>query len=364
MNADRHAPWRARLDAIARAGRTRRVRTLTPTGPVTALLDGQEVLVACSNDYLGLAWDPAVRAAAAGGGAGGARLISGARPIHRALEDAVGALHGGRALLFSTGYLANLAAFSTLPVEGALVASDAANHASIIDGLRLGAARRQVVPHADPRAIPADAHMIALEGLFSMDGDVPPLAAYPRDPWLFVDEAHALGCLGPDGRGAAAAAGVTPDVVIGTFGKACGAAGAYVAGPPEAIELLINAGRSFIFSTAPPEPVAAMALAGLRRATTDAALRERLADRARRLRDGLTQLGWCPLGSAHIVPVVVGPSVMEVAARLLSRGVFAPGIRWPTVPQGAERVRLTASAAMDDDHIDRIIEAFGPAPTA
>jgi 7-keto-8-aminopelargonate synthetase-like enzyme len=331
-----------------------------PTGPVTAWLDGREILVACSNDYLGLAWHPEVRDAARGGGAGASRLIGGSRPAHHALEEELQAIHGRPALVFPSGYQANLAVFSTVCQAGDLVASDALAHASIIDGLRLSKAQRLVVPHADPAAVPAWARLIAVEGLYSMDGDVPPLARYPRGPWLAVDEAHALGCLGPQGRGAADAAMVLPDILVGTFGKAYGVAGAFVVGPPELKELLVNTGRSFIYTTAMPEPVARMALAGLRLATFDARLREQLADRSARLRKGLADLGWKPLGSAHIVPVVVGPAAMDLAARLLARGVLAPGIRAPTVAAGQERVRFTVSACHTDEHLDRILDALGP----
>lgn len=356
----RAAPWARRLREIDAQGLTRTLRALRPTGPVTGELDGRPVLVACSNDYLGLAWDPEVQAAARGGGAGGSRLISGTRPVHVELEEALEAHFGRPALLFGSGWHANVAVFSTVCEAGDLVASDALNHASIIDGLRLGRAERRVVPHLRPEAVPPDARLVVVEGLFSMDGDVPDLRRYPPDPWLAVDEAHAVGCLGPGGRGAAAAQGVEPDILVGTFGKAYGAAGAFVVGPPELKRLLINAGRPFIFSTAPPEPVAAMALAGLRRA--DDALRERLAANAERLRTGLRQLGWEVLGSHHIVPVVAGEHAMELSARLLARGVYAPGIRFPTVARGAERVRFTVSAAHTPDQLDRICEAMGPRP--
>jgi 7-keto-8-aminopelargonate synthetase-like enzyme len=244
---------------------------------------------------------------------------------------------------------------------GDLVCSDALNHASIIDGLRLSRAERRVVPHADPGAVPTDARLVVVEGLYSMDGDIPPLAAYPPGPWLAVDEAHAVGCLGPEGRGAAAAAGVTPDIRIGTFGKAFGASGAFVSGPEALVELLVNTGRAFIFTTGVPEPVAAMALAGLRRATSER--RERLAANAARLRAGMRQLGWDPLGEAHIVPLVVGSGAMQLAERLLDAGVWVPGIRWPTVPEGEERLRFTVSAAHTAAQLDRILDALGPAPT-
>jgi len=200
--------------------------------------------------------------------------------------------------------------------------------------------------------------MVVVEGLYSMDGDTVPLRDYPTAPWLAVDEAHAVGCLGPDGRGAAAEAGVTPDILIGTFGKAYGAAGAFVVGPAPLRDLLVNTGRSFIFTTAPPEPVVAMALAGMTAATDE--LRERLRSNTRYLRIGLRQLGYDPLGHAHIVPIVIGPGAMAVSDRLLARGVYAPGIRWPTVPRGQERIRLTVSAAHEEEHLDRILQALGP----
>ena len=192
-----------------------------------------------------------------------------------------------------------------------------------------------------------------------MDGDKPPFASYPGEPWLAVDEAHAVGCLGPKGQGAAAEAGVTPDIIIGTFGKAYGAAGAFVIGPPELKHLLISQGRGFIFTTGMAEPVAAMALAGVRLATTE--LRQRLAARVQRFRSGLAQLGWKPLGSAHIVPLVVGQKAMALSAKLLKNGVLAPGIRWPTVSAGQERLRFTVSAAHSDNQIDTILDALGPA---
>jgi len=358
--ADRYRPWQQRLGAIRDAGRWRQLRCLTPTGPTTARLDGDEVIVACSNDYLGLAHHPELQAAATGGGATGSRLISGSRPAHHALEDAVTSWLGRPALVFASGWHANLAVFSTVCTAGDLVASDAANHASIIDGLRLGRVRKAIVPHGALDQAPADARLLVTEGLFSMDADRPDLSRAPSGPWLAVDEAHSIGALGPGGRGVAAAQGKTPDILVGTFGKAFGAAGAFVAGPPELRELLINASRSFIFTTAPPEPVAAMALAGLRLATD--ARRQRLAANTRRLRAHLAHLGWSTPGRDHIVPVVAGDRAVHLADGLRQRGVFAPAIRWPTVPRGQERIRLTVSAAHTTEQLDRIAEAFGPAP--
>ncbi len=353
----RTARWTQRLSDVRSAGRWRAPRPLTPTGPVTGTLDGREVIVACSNDYLGLAWE--VGGPAAGGGSGSSRLISGSRPIHHQLEDAVGAWFDGEAVLFPSGWQANVGVLSTLPESADVVASDALNHASIIDGLRLSKAQRHVIPHCRPDAVPSTATLIVLEGLYSMDGDVPPFAAYPPAPLLIVDEAHAVGCLGPRGRGAAAAAGVRPDVVIGTFGKAFGAAGAFAVGSPPLRDLLQNLARSYIFTTAAPEPVVAMALTGFRRATEDPTLQQRLATVAHRLRTGLRQLGWTVVGDHHVLGVVLGNNALACAARLLERGVWAAPIRWPTVPQGSERIRLGASAAMTNEQVDRVLDAFG-----
>ena len=360
--SDRHARWRQRLTAIADLGQTRTLRTLRPTGPVTGTLDGEEVLIACSNDYLALAQHPDVLNASRGGGAGGSRLISGSRPAHRMLEALLEERYGRPALLFPSGYQANLGVFSTVCEAGDLIASDALNHASIIDGIRLSRAAKVVVEHATPSAIPEATTLIALEGLYSMDGDSPAFADYPSHPWLAVDEAHAVGCIGPEGKGAAAAAGLEPDIVIGTFGKAYGASGAFVIGPPELKALLINAARSFIFTTAMPEPVARMALAGMYAATD--ARREQLEARTQFLRNGLRDLGWHPLGTAHIVPLVVGGKAMETSERLRQRGVYAPAIRPPTVAAGQERIRLTVSVAHTETQLSKILDAFGPAQSS
>lgn len=358
---DRYAPWAQRLDAIEQVGQTRALRRLRQTGPTTAEVDGREVIVACSNDYLGLAYEGRGTTPERPPGSTGSRLISGHRPAHEALEEALSELYGRPALTFASGYHANLAVFSSVCEAGDTIASDTLNHASIIDGLRLSRAERTIVPHASPDAIPNTARLIAVEGLFSMDGDIPPLTDYPPEPWLAVDEAHAFGCLGPDGRGAAAACGVEPDILIGTFGKACGASGAFVVGPQSLIDLLVNTGRSFIYTTAPSPASTSAALAGLQRAIAADDARAKLARNARSLRRGLLERGWEVLGDAHILPVVVGDGAVELAARLWERGVFAPAIRYPTVAVGAERIRLTVSSAHTDTEIERILDAFGRA---
>ena len=357
----RYARWQARLDTIAAQGRTRELRPLRPTGPVTAQLNGRDVIVAASNDYLGLAWSLATDPIKAAGGSGGSRLISGDRLAHHQLEDALTAIFGRPALVFTSGYHANLAVFSTVCEASDLLASDSLNHASIIDGIRLSKATKHVFPHGHLDAVPDEARLLVVEGLYSMDGDQLDLTRAPRGPWLAVDEAHSVGCIGPQGRGTAAAQGVEPDILIGTFGKAYGASGAFVIGPPELKALLVNAGRSFIYTTGMPSTVAEMCLAGLQRATSER--RERLADRTHYFRAALHQQGWQPLGSAHIVPLVIGSNAMAVAQRLLQAGVYVPGIRWPTVAKGTERLRFTLSSEHSNEHLDRIVEALGPCPT-
>lgn len=356
MAPPRHGRLEARVRALEESGLRRRLRRLVPTGPVTGELEGRPVTVWCSNDYLGLAQHPEVVAAWRGAGAGSARLISGNRPAHEALEDALSERFGRPATLLPSGFHANLALFGTVPEAGDLVASDALNHASMIDGLRLSKARRVVLPHADPSAIPPEARLVAVEGLYSMDGDVPPLRDYVGAWWLAVDDAHAVGALGPGGRGAAAALGVEPDFLVGTLGKAYGAAGAFVVGPPVLRELLVSSARAFIFTTGMPEAVANAALVGLRLA--DDERRERLAANVRTLRQGLAQVGVEAGGVAHIVPVRTGSRTMEVAEALLLRGLMVAGVRYPTVAKGEERLRITVSAEHGEEQIARCVEGL------
>lgn len=354
----RYAPLAARLRALDDAGLRRRLREVRPLGPTTALVDGKPCVLFCTNDYLGLADHPDVAAAWRGGGSGAARLVSGTRPAHVAVEDALTELYGRPALLFTTGFQANLALYSTVVGPDDRIASDAANHASMIDGMRLSPAKRTIQPHLDPN-VPADTTLIAVETLYSMDGDSPDLRRYPTGPWLAVDEAHAFGCVGPGGRGLAAVQGVAADFVVGTFGKAVGVGGAFVVGPPELRELLVSTGRAFVYTTAMPAAQAAAILVGLRLA--DDERRGRLARNVQRFRAALAQEGILALGSAHIVPVVTAERTMRVAEALLARGIYAPGIRFPTVPRGTERVRLTVSAAHTDDELDRCVEALAGA---
>ena len=215
---------------------------------------------------------------------------------------------------------------------------------------------RTIVAHGDPSRLSADARMVVVEGLYSMDGDTLPLQHYTGTHWLAVDEAHAVGVLGPDGRGVAAAQGVEPDFLVGTLGKAFGAYGAFVVGPPSLRQLLISQGRSFIFTTGLPEPVVRAATAALAHATRER--RERLASRVKHFRRGLAHLGLTALGEHHIVPIIFGDKTMAVADALLRQGFWAAGIRAPTVPSGLERVRFTLSSEHTVEQIDRLLDAL------
>lgn len=350
----------ARRAAVREAGLTRRLRRLEMQGPVEGLLDGRPVLVHCSNDSLGLAHHPEVVAAWQGAGTGSARLISGNRPAHEALEAALSARFGRPATLLSSGWHANLAALTTLFEAGDVVSSDALNHASLIDGLRLSKAGRRILPHGES-ALPEGVVGHVTEGLFSMDGDrvdLPALrrACDERGAWLVVDEAHAVGAVGPEGRGAAADAGVEPDVLVGTLGKAFGSYGAFVVGPPVLRDLLVSRGRTFLFTTGLPEPVCRAALAGLRLGTD--ARRARLRRNSALLRERLRAHGLDAPGSDHIVPIVLGPSTMAVADALLRAGHYVVGIRPPTVAPRTERLRISLTAAHTTEHIESLVEAL------
>jgi 8-amino-7-oxononanoate synthase len=357
-----------RLEDLRAAGLYRRLRLVEgPQGP-RVTLDGAEVLLLCSNNYLGLADHPRVRQAAAdaaerfGAGAGASRLISGNMSPHRRLEERIaGFADYEAALLFGSGYLANLGAISSLAGRGQVVFSDELNHASIIDGCRLSRAERFVYRHADLehlawglRQAGHRGALIVTDAVFSMEGDVAPIAdlvdlARRHRCRLMVDEAHATGALGPGGRGAVAEAGLSGevDVIVGTLGKALGSYGAYVCASGEIVDLLVNVARPFIYSTAPPPPAVGAALAALALLDGQPGLVGQLQRNASVLRDALTAQG-LDVGSsrAQIVPVVVGGAATAVALceRALEGRVFAQAIRPPTVPEGTSRLRLSVMA--------------------
>lgn len=334
----------------------------------------------CSNDYLGLASRTAADTAL---GAGASRLIAGDHDAHRSLESSLASWLGTEsALVFTSGYAANVGAISALAQPGDLVVSDALNHASIIDGARLSRARIAVVPHNDTDAVRktlasrTESHAwVVVESYYSMDADGPDLAALRRacdelGAGLFVDEAHALGVFGPEGRGRCADAGIVPDILVGTFGKALGGQGAFVAGRAVLRDWLWNRARSFVFSTglAPVSAVGAHEALGIVRSQPDLRLAvQRLSERLRRGL-GAAQAHRSMeapqiLGFGHIIPVVSGSSAsaLVLAARLRARGIHVHAVRPPTVPEGLARVRLTVSAQHTQADIDRAILAFGEA---
>jgi glycine C-acetyltransferase/8-amino-7-oxononanoate synthase len=358
-----------RLAELRELGLFRRMRMVSgPQGP-RVVLDGRPVLLLCSNNYLGLADHPRVREAAAdaamrwGVGAGASRLVSGTMTVHRRLEERLAGFEQREAaLLFGSGYLANLGVVSALAGEGSVVFSDELNHASLIDGCRLARAETFVYRHCDVdhlawglRNAQGRSAVIVTDSVFSMDGDVAPLAeivelAQRHRVRVVIDEAHGTGCLGPGGRGAAHEAGVADeiDVIIGTLGKALGAYGAYVACDQAMSQLLLNTARPFIFSTAPAPPVAAGALAALELVAAQPERVARLRANAATLRDELHREGFDVSGSTtQIVPIVVGDAhqAMRMCELAIEGGVFAQAIRPPTVPAGTSRLRLAVMAS-------------------
>lgn len=357
------------------------LRISGPQGPEVQI-DGKPVLCFCSNNYLGLADHPATVAAAQaslrtdGVGAAASRLISGTMDAHREAESEFAEYLGmPDAVLFSTGYAANVGAVQALVGEGDAVFSDALNHASLIDGCRLSRANIHVYRHRDvnhlhellesqrPRAKRA---LVISDSLFSMDGVTAPLReietlARRFDAGLLVDEAHALGVMGPSGRGVAAAEGLKPDLLVGTLGKSFGVAGAFVAAKRETVSLIRNRARSFIYSTAPPPLLARAAVAALELVRNADEARSALLGHASTLRLRLRELGFdVPAGSSQILPVLIGDNrrTMQLSAKLLERGVFVQGIRPPTVAEGTARLRLTPMATHQAEQIERAIEAF------
>ncbi|MFN8162469.1 MAG: 8-amino-7-oxononanoate synthase [Solirubrobacterales bacterium] len=374
-----------RLEELRDRGLYRRLRLISgPQGPEVTL-GGRPVLLLCSNNYLGLADDPRVREAAAeaalrwGAGAGASRLISGNMEPHRELESRLAEFNGYEsALLFGSGYLANTGAIAALAGRGEVVFSDELNHASIVDGCRLSRAETFVFRHGDLdhldwglRQAAGRGSLIVSDGLFSMDGDVAPLGelltlARRHGCRLMVDEAHATGAIGPGGRGSVAAAGLSGevDIVVGTLGKALGSYGAYVCAGSDTVDFLVNSARPFIFSTAPPPSAVGAAATALEVLWTEPALVERLRANAATLRDGL-RAEHLDVGSSEtqILPVAVGDvtQTMDLCELALERGVFAQGIRPPTVPEGTSRLRFTVMATHSPEDLRRAARLVGEA---
>ncbi len=372
------------LAARRAAGLERRREVIFSPQGARVTAEGRELVAFASNDYLGLANDPAVVAAARdaatrwGVGAGASHLICGHFAPHEALEAELAAFvapcAGARALTFSTGYLANLAILSSLAGRSDAIFADRLNHACLNDGAMLSRAQFVRYAHGDVAALErrlaeskAKRKIIATDAVFSMDGDLAPLPrllelADAHDAWLVVDDAHGFGVLG-EGRGSLAHAGLASDriVYMGTLGKAAGVAGAFVAAHPSVIETLLQSARPYIYTTAAPPLLAAALRASLAIIRDDAQRRARLSRSIAQFRDGARDLPWPLLPSpSAIQPLVVGDSVdaMNVAGALRERGFWVPAIRPPTVPAGTARLRVSLSAAHTEDDVAALIAAL------
>jgi 8-amino-7-oxononanoate synthase len=370
---------RAELLRLEAAGRLRVPRVVDGLHGPRVTVDGASVLNFASNDYLSLAGDRRLaRAAAAaldeaGTGAGASRLIVGNHRRHVALEAALADwLRVSGVRLFTSGYAANVGVITALAGAGDVVISDALNHASIIDGCRLSRAEIVVVPHRDLRAVEAalarssgKRRFVISETLFSMDGDVADVVALAalakrHDAALILDEAHAIGVWGPEGRGIAAEHGVVPDVLVGTCGKALGGAGAFAATSRAVADLLWNRARSLVFSTGIPPAVAASVQAALEvvRSSEGDDRRSAVVRNARELRRRVPGLGGDPRSA--IAPLLVGDDreVMRRSARLFEARLFVQGIRPPTVPEGTARLRVSVSSGHSEADLATLADAL------
>lgn len=378
-----------RLGQQRTQGLWRERRLLEGPQTIEAVIDGRRCLAFCSNDYLGLANDPRViqalqdGAARYGAGSGASHLVNGHSRAHHELEVALAEFTGRpRALLFSTGYMANCGALGALAGRSDRIYADRLAHASLLDGARLSGARLRRYPHADADLLANwlqqesgdGRRLIVTDGVFSMDGDVAPLPALAalanrHDAWLMVDDAHGLGVIGPGGRGALAHFGLDSaqaPILVGTLGKAFGSSGAFVAGSEELIDSLIQFARSYIYTTALPPAVAGAALAALAIASQESWRRERLHSLIERFENGARQIGVAlparteGMPVTPIVPLIIGDSAhaLELSRRLLDRGILISAIRPPTVPRGSARLRITFSAAHSESHVDRLLAAL------
>ncbi|MDR0735253.1 MAG: 8-amino-7-oxononanoate synthase [Zoogloeaceae bacterium] len=374
----------ARLRQLADAGLMRQRRRLDSPLTPHAIMEGQKMLAFASNDYLGLAAHPDIIAAMAqgardwGAGSGASHLISGHLKAHETLERRLAEFTGfDRCLVFSAGYLANLAVTPTLAAgRDDAIFADRLNHASLIDAARLSRARQHRYPHGDMAALErllaqsaAKTKVIVSDAVFSMDGDLAPLSDLFRlaerfDAWLVIDDAHGFGVLGPEGRGSLAHCGIRPHpriLLMATLGKAAGTSGAFVAGSALAIEYLLQNARSYIFTTAQPPAIAAAATKSLEIIQNDEARRAHLRALIRQLQTGCAALPWRLLPSeTAIQPLMLGENdkALALSQQLWRRGLWVAAIRPPTVPPGTARLRISLSAAHGENDVAELINAL------
>jgi 8-amino-7-oxononanoate synthase len=377
-----HAELAAELAARDGEGLRRRRRLLESPQRAHVRVDGRDYLAFCSNDYLGLASDPRIVAAAKEGaerygvGAGASHLILGHAAAHHELEAALAAFTGlPQALLFSTGYMANMGVVSALVGRGDAVFADRLNHASLNDAALLSRAAFRRFPHNDLVALerlllstPARRRLVIVDAVFSMDGDIAPVPdllelCVRHDAYLLIDDAHGFGVLGAQGRGTLAHFGIRSDrlIYMATLGKAAGVSGAFVAGSEALAESLVQQARTYIYTTATPPLLAHALLTSLRIIEQEQWRRERLHELAQRLKQGLQGAPWRLLPSdTPIQPLLVGGNAeaLALSARLAGEGLLVPAIRPPTVPQGTARLRISLSADHGIDDVDRLVSAL------
>jgi glycine C-acetyltransferase len=376
---------RTQLDELEEAGLRLRIRTLEDTQAARARFDGREVINLASNNYLGLCGDPRMKEAAAeaarrfGAGSGAVRSIAGTMSLHRELERRFAAFKGAEsALMFPSGFAANAGTVSAILTREDVIVSDELNHASIIDGARLSRAEIKVFPHRDADA--ADRlleetkgegrnQLLITDGVFSMDGDIAPLpdlvdVAERHGAIMMIDDAHASGVLGENGKGTVSHYGLDPsrvDIQVGTLSKAIGALGGFIAGPAHLIEWLQNRGRPFIFSTSAPPAVAAACIQALDILEQEPERVPRLWERTRFFKEGLERLGF-DTGSSQtpITPVIAGEAAtaQQLSALLWEEGVFTPAVVFPTVAKNRARVRTIVTADHTPGDLEQAVDAF------
>ncbi len=371
------------LAEIKDAGLWRSFRSVQGAQEARVKINGREVVNLCSNNYLGLANHPRLHEAAQkavkkfGCGGGASRLICGNNVLNDELEERLARFkREERALVFSTGYQANMGIIPVLTGRDGIIFSDRLNHASIIDGVRLSRSKARIYPHCDPAGLRKeveeaggyDRGLIVTESVFSMDGDIAPLAeiaqvAEEKGLMMMVDEAHATGVLGENGRGAVNEQGLAGELtaVMGTLGKALGSFGAYICGSNELIDLLINRSRTFIFTTSLPPAVLATAIEAIKLLETNDTLRRLLWANTKYFSKELVQLGFdVRVSESPIIPLMIGENdlTMEFCRRLLERDILIQGIRPPTVPKGSARLRITLMATHSREDLEKALEAL------
>jgi 8-amino-7-oxononanoate synthase len=370
-----------RIEKTKQGGLYRELKTMSPSPQPQMLVSGTQQIVFSSNNYLGLANDSILIEKALktlqefGLGSSGSRLTTGNTEWHEKLEERIASFKRMEAaLLFSSGYLANMGVLSSLPEKGDVLLSDQLNHASIIDGCRLSKAETVIYKHVDMNNLEKKLketqtytrRFIVTDGVFSMDGTIAPLdqimkLAKRYDAYVMVDDAHATGVLGESGRGTSELFGVSPDVVIGTLSKAVGVEGGFVTGSRVLIDFLLNHTRTFIFQTSIPPVSCAAAYAALGIIEKSQEKRESLLRKIKIIKSTLEAMGFTVHGeNTPIIPVIIGNEETSVkfSKKLQENGIYAPAIRPPTVPKGESRIRLTVTAAHNDAQVEHLLASF------